>query len=66
MDRLDKASFLGSLMTVLSGLTLQDWGVILGILFGLATLLLNAYYKNRELKLKEQYLQKKIKDIIDE
>lgn len=66
MDRLDKTSLVGSLLAVLSGLTLQDWGVILGILFGFATLLLNAYYKNREIKLKEQYLKKKIKDPIDE
>lgn len=66
MDRLDKTSLIGSIITVASGLTLQDWGVILGILFGFATLLLNAYYKNRELRLKEQYLKKKIKDPIDE
>lgn len=66
MDRLDKTSLLGSLLAVVSGLTLQDWGVILGILFGFATLLLNAYYKNREIKLKEQYLKKKVEDPIDE
>lgn len=66
MDRLDKTSLLGSLLAVVSGLTLQDWGVILGILFGFATLLINAYYKNREIKLKEKYYQQQIKDLEDE
>lgn len=66
MERLDRTSLLGSLITVTTSLTLEDWGVILGILFGLCTVLLNWYYKERELKLKEKYLQQKIKDIDNE
>lgn len=66
MDRLDKTSFLGAFVTVMSSLRLEDWGIILGILFGLATVLLNWYYKDKEIKLKEKYLKQHIKDLDDE
>ncbi|MDO9927407.1 phage holin, partial [Glaesserella parasuis] len=52
MDRNDNTSLLGAVVTVLTSLSLSDWGVIMGILFGLFTLLMNWYYKDREIKLK--------------
>lgn len=70
INRTDSASMTGAIVTVISSLTLSDWGVILGILFGLSTLLINWYYKDRELKLKEkyyqQYYQQQLKEIDDE
>ncbi|WP_423982340.1 HP1 family phage holin, partial [Glaesserella parasuis] len=43
MDRNDNTSLLGAVVTVLTSLSLSDWGVIMGILFGLFTLLMNWY-----------------------
>lgn len=48
----------GSLIAFLSGLTLNEWAAIFGILFGLFTILLNWYYKEREIRLKEKELEK--------
>jgi hypothetical protein len=58
MHKQENTGLWGAMVTVLASLTLSDWGVILGILFGLATLLMNWYYKEREMKLKEQYFHK--------
>ncbi|MDH2998113.1 hypothetical protein A1D22_09515 [Pasteurellaceae bacterium LFhippo2] len=58
MDRYDGASFFGSFMSIITGLTLSDWGVIMGIIFGLCTILMNWYYKDKEYKLHEKALQK--------
>lgn len=66
ITRTDSASMTGAIVTVVSSLTLSDWGVILGILFGLSTLLINWYYKDREIKLKEKYYQQQFKEINDE
>lgn len=66
VNRTDSASMTGAIVTVISSLTLSDWGVILGILFGLATLLINWYYKDREIKLKEKYYQQQLKEMNDE
>ncbi|MDO4697609.1 MAG: phage holin [Pasteurellaceae bacterium] len=66
VNRTDSASMTGAIVTVISSLTLSDWGVILGILFGLSTLLINWYYKDREIKLKEKYYQQQLKEMNDE
>lgn len=66
MNKNESTSLLGAFITVITSLTLSDWGVLLGILFGLFTLLINWYYKDREIKLKEQYLRNKIKEMDDE
>ncbi|MDE3965280.1 phage holin family protein [Glaesserella parasuis] len=69
MDRNDNTSLLGAVVTVLTSLNLPDWGVIMGILFGLFTLLMNWYYKDREIKLKEKALERykiNLKDILDD
>lgn len=45
---------------IIGGLSWGDIGAIFGILFGLFTLLINWYYKDREIKLKEKALQHNI------
>lgn len=44
------ASYTGSLTTFLSGLSLNDWGVILGIIFGFCTFAVNCYYQHKTYK----------------
>lgn len=71
MDRHKNASYAGAIVTVFTSLTLSDWGVIAGILFGLCTVLINWYYKDREIKIKEKALEKyhqphQIKDVIND
>ncbi|KAE9536065.1 phage holin [Ursidibacter arcticus] len=66
MNKQDSTSLFGAFITVLTSLTLSDWGVILGIIFGASTILMNWYYKEREIKLKEKYYQKQLKDLDDE
>lgn len=50
----------GSFIAFLGGLNLGDWASIFGILFGLFTVLMNWYYKHRDLKIKEKALQNQI------
>lgn len=66
MHKNENTPFLGALMTIFASLTLSDWGVILGILFGLVTLLMNWYYKDREIRLKEKYFHKHDKIMPDD
>lgn len=57
MNKHETMSILGAILTVLGGLTLNDWGVIMGILFGLFTLIMNWYYKKKDYELKKQALE---------
>lgn len=47
-------AYLGSIAAVIGSMTLQDWGIIAGILVGIGTFFLNWYYKAKELELKEK------------
>ena len=47
-------AYLGGIVAVIGSMTLQDWGIIVGILVGIGTFFLNWYYKARELELKEK------------
>ncbi|PJG82117.1 phage holin family protein [Caviibacterium pharyngocola] len=53
-------AYLGSIIAFFSGLNLSDWASVLGILFGLFTVLINWYYKHKEMKLKETALKAKL------
>ena len=69
MDRYDNISIFGAFVTVLSSLTLSDWGVIMGILFGFCTILIRWYYKHKEYKLKVKALEQykiNLKDILND
>lgn len=57
MNKYENASYLGAFVAAFSGLTLSDWGVIMGILFGLFTLIMNWYYKKKDYELKKQALE---------
>lgn len=54
-------SFLGAVTTFISGLTLNDIASICGILFGLATLIMHWYYKQKEFRLRQMEVEKKVK-----
>lgn len=47
-------AYLGGIVAVIGSMTLQDWGIIVGILVGVGTFFLNWYYKAKELELKEK------------
>lgn len=47
-------AYLGGIAAVVGSMTLQDWGIIVGILVGVGTFFLNWYYRARELELKEK------------
>ncbi len=69
MDKHDNTSLFGAFITVISSLNLSDWGVILGILFGLLTILMNWHYKAEELKIKKEALRRykiNLQDIIND
>lgn len=57
MNKHEIMPYWGPIVTVLGGLTLNDWGVIMGILFGLFTLIMNWYYKKKDYELKKQALE---------
>lgn len=54
-------SFFGAITTFLSGLTLNDFTSICGLLFGLATLVLHWYYKQKEYELRKLEIEKRAK-----
>ncbi|WP_084724298.1 phage holin [Muribacter muris] len=69
MDKHDNTSLFGAFITVITSLNLSDWGVILGILFGLLTILMNWHYKAEELKIKKEALRRykmNLQDIIND
>lgn len=43
-----KASYFGSAISVLSALTLTEWGIIVGIFTALCTFLFNLIYQSRK------------------
>lgn len=47
-------AYLGGIVAVIGSMTLQDWGIVVGILVGVGTFFLNWYYKAKELELKEK------------
>lgn len=47
-------AYLGGIVAVIGSMTLQDWGIIVGILVGVGTFFLNWYYRAKELELKEK------------
>ena len=57
MNKHEVMSYLGAIVTVLGGLTLNDWGVIMGIIFGLFTIVMNWYYKQKDYELRKQALE---------
>lgn len=41
-------SFFGSLVAMIAGWSINDWAALFGILFGLMTVLINWYYKEKD------------------
>ena len=54
------SAYFGALVTFLSGLTLNDIAAIAGILFGLFTILINWYYKQKDYELHRLEIEKRI------
>jgi Bacteriophage holin family HP1 len=49
----NKATMIGSSATVIFGLSLNEWGVVVGIITALAGLAVNFYYRRKEYRLME-------------
>lgn len=47
-------AYWGAVISFFSGLTINEWASLIGIGLGVATFLVNWYFKNEELKLKRQ------------
>ena len=47
-------SYLGALVSVIAGLTLTEWGIIVGIITAILTFGLNAWYKHKENQRQEE------------
>ncbi|EIJ69389.1 HP1 family phage holin [Pasteurella bettyae] len=56
----EQLSYFGAFITFLSGLSWSDLASIFGILFGLATLLIGWYYKQKEYELKKLAIEKEL------
>jgi hypothetical protein len=52
-NNLEVSSYAGGVLSIGAGLTLENWGVIVGIATALLTLLLNVWY-TREKNIREQ------------
>ena len=48
MESTTPISYLASLFAVVSGLTVNEWGVIAGIIIGTATFAVNWWYKHKQ------------------
>ena len=55
-------AYFGSIMTFLAGINWSTVASICGILFGLATILINWYYKQKEYELRKLQLEKDLKN----
>ncbi|WP_052123788.1 phage holin [Gallibacterium anatis] len=47
-------AYWGAVISFFSGLSINEWASLIGIGLGVATFLLNWYFKNEELKLKRK------------
>ncbi|BFU60773.1 MULTISPECIES: HP1 family phage holin [Rodentibacter] len=56
----EQLSYFGSICAFFAGLTLSDIASIFGILFGLATVLTNWYYKKKDFELRKLEVEGKI------
>jgi tetrahydromethanopterin S-methyltransferase subunit G len=56
-----KIQYTGAGSTILFGLTLNDWGILVGIVIGTIGLLVNIYFKRKQYRLTEAYLHSKLK-----
>lgn len=58
MKNTTELSFFGSVVTFFSGLNWNDLASLFGIIFGLLTLLIHWYYKQKDYELKKAKLAK--------
>ncbi|MDA3979039.1 HP1 family phage holin [Gallibacterium sp. AGMB14963] len=57
MNKFENMSFFGSAVAFFSGLTLNEWCSIFGILFGFCTVVLTWYYKKKDYELRRLELE---------
>lgn len=48
-------AYWGAVLSFLGGLSINEWASLIGIGLGIATFLVNWYFKSEELKLKKQH-----------
>lgn len=51
-----KTQYGGAGASLLAGLTLNDWGIVAGIVIGSIGLLVNIYFKHKQFKLNQAYI----------
>ena len=51
-DIASDASYVASALTVIAGFTINEWGVIIGIILAAGTFGINWWYRHQNLKLK--------------
>ncbi|MCK0153874.1 phage holin family protein [Alcanivorax sp. S6407] len=56
-------SYAGAGISVIAGLTLTEWGVIVGIVTAIVTLLINFIYQQRKDRREEKLFQLKVEQI---
>jgi len=59
------ASYAGAGVSVIAGLTLTEWGVIVGIVTALLTLLVNAVYQHRKDRREQHLFQLRVEQLQD-
>jgi len=50
LDSTSEVTYVASAVTVISGLTVNEWGVIIGLVIAVATFAVNWYYKHKTFK----------------
>ncbi|AWX15607.1 hypothetical protein CEP48_05210 [Mergibacter septicus] len=55
-----KLSYFGAILSFFCGLSLHEWGSLIGIFLGVGTFMIHWYYKKQDLKLKKIALKKGI------
>lgn len=48
------AAYIGAGVTVVAGLSINEWAAVIGIVLAIATFCLNWYYKHKESKRKDK------------
>ena len=56
-------SYLGAAISLVSGVTLTEWGVIFGIVVGAATYFTNLHFKRQHLKIEQQRLEAELESL---
>ncbi|MDE1464804.1 HP1 family phage holin [Spartinivicinus poritis] len=63
---ISNAPYVASVVTVIAGLTLKDWGVIIGIILTTITVVVNWVYKHRQDKRETVLFYQKVNEAVEQ